>query len=96
MKHKEKRFLIFVISFDWLNDFFDALKSKKYDIYPKDLKLFRMITSDDGYEQYKIAMTSKEFPIVKVGERMQKGIIDVYDIEKRIIFRQMKKELVEV
>lgn len=90
MKPKERKFLLFIVSFDWLNDFFNALKSKKYDIYPKDIKLFRMITTDEGYEQYKIAMTSKEFPIVKVGEIMPRGRIDVYDIERKIVFRQIK------
>lgn len=95
-KPKERRYLLFVISLDCLNDLFDAFKSKKWDIYPKDIELFRMIESSDGYEQYKIAMTSKEFPMVKAGERMQKGIIDIYDIERKIIFRQMRKELVEV
>ena len=72
---KQANLLIFNVSLEVLNTLLNYFKEGA-SIVPEDLQIFRMGRQELHLSGYYLIMSSKAFPLVKAGERVQEGIID--------------------
>jgi len=72
---KQANLLIFYLHLDALNLILDNLRNSR-EMLPKDLQIFKIGERESYLGGYFLMMSSKEFPLVKEGERCKEGILD--------------------
>lgn len=75
---KEANLLIFTLGIEMLNNVFAKLKENA-QVRPADISIFRIHEEAMYNEGYSLILESKQFPVVKTGERVVEGIIEFED-----------------
>jgi len=75
MGKRQANLLMFYLDLETLNSMLKLL-IEGASIVPEDLRIFKMGTHGVCLDGYYLIMSSKVFPLVKEGEKVQEGVID--------------------